>query len=114
MGRVLTLVKDEEACVYGMAYRIKSNDLEKTFDDLNFREKCGYSLKQVDFYPHSLTDDCNQSQPIKSVCYFANEENDYYSPLNDLNKVSKQIHETIGPSGYLFNFYFSFSFYLCA
>jgi cation transport regulator ChaC len=106
MGRVLTLVKDEEACVYGIAYRIKSDDMEKTFEDLNFREKCGYSLKQVDFSPISL-DDCNKFEPIKTVCYYANEKNVYYSPLNDPQKISKQIYETSGPSGNLVFFWFS-------
>ena len=107
MGRVLTLVKndDKNERVYGIAYRIKSDDMKKTFDDLNFREKCGYSLKEIDFYSH---DNVQQSEPFKCVCYFANEENAYYSPNNNLNEMAKQIFETVGPSGtnkeYLFKF----------
>lgn len=105
MGRVLTLVKNNSNSVrvYGIAYRIKSDDMKKTFDDLNFREKCGYSLKEIDFYPND-----NQSEPFKCVCYFANEENVYYSPNNNINEMAQQIFETVGPSGtnkeYLFNF----------
>lgn len=99
MGRVLTLVKhnndesNKKTRVYGIAYRIKSNNMEQTFESLNFREKCGYSLKQIEFYPHDNT------KSFKCVCYYANGENPYFSPNSDLKLLSKQIHETIGPSG---------------
>lgn len=104
MGRVLTLVKksDTNVKVYGIAYRLKTDNIEKTFDHLNFREKCGYSLKEVDFYPHD-----NQVNPVRCACYFANEENAYYSPLNDNKLLSKQIHETIGPSGIFIRLFYN-------
>lgn len=105
MGRVVTLVKteNEEDKVYGMAYEIHSDNMEKTFENLHFREKCGYSLKQVTFYP----EDDSACQPIYCICYYANEDNPYYSPNDDLSLISAQIYKSIGPSGtnreYLFN-----------
>lgn len=103
----MTLVKSEnvESKAYGIAYEIKLDNMEKTFEHLNFREKCGYSLNEVEF--HILNNDIQTTKPFMCVCYFANETNVYYSPENDINVVAKQIYETIGPSGpnkvYLYN-----------
>lgn len=105
MGRVVTLVKSEndEDKVYGIAYEIHSDNMEKTFENLHFREKCGYSLKEVTFYPKSDS----ECKPISCVCYYANEDNSYYSPSEDLSLISAQIYKSIGPSGtnkeYLYN-----------
>lgn len=107
MGRVVTLVKtnNTEDRVYGVAYEIHSDDMEKTFEHLNFREKCGYSLNEVTFYP----DDCSAQNGVlyNCLCYFANEGNVYYSPSDDLGQISTQIFHTVGPSGtnkeYLYN-----------
>ena len=104
----MTLVRTEdvEHKAYGIAYEIKLENMEKTFEHLNVREKCGYSLNEVDFHT-SL--DINQKiqKPLLCVCYFANETNIYYSPESDTNKIAKQIYETVGPSGpnkaYLYN-----------
>ena len=113
MGRVITLVRQDEAKmerVYGLAYEIKPENVRKTFDYLNFREKCGYTMHEVTFHPcHELTGDENNNRaPFKCVCYFANEDNFYYSAEQDKEKMSAQIADTIGPSGsnreYLFNF----------
>ncbi|CAF0760923.1 unnamed protein product [Brachionus calyciflorus] len=112
LGRVVTLVKTENESdkVYGVAYEIHSDNMEKTFENLHFREKCGYSLKEIIFYPHeNKKSKVFESNPkfITCVCYYANEDNSYYSPTNDLSLLSSQIHKSIGPSGtnkeYLFN-----------
>lgn len=110
LGRVLTLVESpmdtqnekKKKRVYGIAYKLKSTNLSVTINNLNFREKCGYSLKQIIFHHHH-----NKDEPIKCLCYFANSDNHYYYPENDINKLAIQIYETIGPSGtnreYLYN-----------
>ena len=99
MGRVATLVKSENQMdrVYGVAYEIERDQMDKTFQYLNFREKCGYSLKEVMFYP--LDKSISNNQAIICVCYLANEQNPYYSPQTDLALVSHQIFQTRGPSG---------------
>ena len=117
MGRVITLVKqqqqqvDQAERVYGLAYEIRPENVKKTFDYLNFREKCGYTMHEVTFHPcHELTgaENNNHTEPFKCICYFANEDNFYYAAEQDQLKMSAQIAETIGPSGsnreYLFNF----------
>jgi len=104
----VTLVKSDdnnnESKAYGIAYEIKLENMERTFEYLNFREKCGYSLNEVDFH---LLDKGDQNMPLLCVCYFANETNIYFSPESDANKIAQQIYETVGPSGpnkaYLYN-----------
>jgi cation transport protein ChaC len=104
MGRVLTLVESFSSQVYGVAYKIKSNSLSETFENLNLREKCGYSLKQVIFHSHH---DQYKTKPFRCVCYFANDDNFYYSSELDLNLLAQQIFKSVGPSGsnksYLYN-----------
>ena len=108
MGRVVTLVKSDNTetnRVYGIAYKLKTENIEKTFEHLNFREKCGYSLNIVSFNQFSY--DGHNLPPIKCLCYFANENNIYYSPQSDLSQLANQISNSQGPSGtnkdYLFN-----------
>lgn len=104
-GRVATLVNsngDEDSDrVYGLAYEITVDNMEKTFAYLNFREKCGYSMKTVKFNM------INSEDSFDCVCYFANEDNIYYSPEPDTHSIARQICVTVGPSGsnkeYLYN-----------
>lgn len=106
MGRVVTLVKTEndQDKVYGIAYEIHTDNIERTFENLHVREKCGYSLNEITFYPQS---NLENNGPISCICYYANEDNSYFSPSNDLGLISSQIHKSVGPSGsnkeYLYN-----------
>lgn len=105
LGRVLTLVNSTQPSsrVYGVAYKILTTDLAETFRNLNIREKCGYSMQDIIF---QNSNDIG-GQPIKCVCYFANEDNHYFSPQTDTVSLADQIWKSIGPSGtnkeYLFN-----------
>jgi cation transport regulator ChaC len=95
---VVTLVKSDnhdEDRVYGVAYEINSSDKNATFEYLNYREKCGYSLNEVIFYPSSD----NDTRSLNCVCYFANPDNKYYSPNLTLNEMALHIHQSHGPSG---------------
>lgn len=102
MGRVVTLVKSPGSRVYGVAYEFRVDQVEKLFEYLNFREKCGYSLNEVHFEP-TETD----AARLPTICYYANEQNPYFSLQTDLHELARQINESIGPSGsnreYLFN-----------
>ena len=94
-GRVLTLVPSSGKKVYGLAYKIRTSNLSETFEKLNLREKCGYSLRKVSFYQ----EDADEAEALNCVCYFANDDNFYYSREPDMNKMAEQIHKSIGPSG---------------
>ncbi len=81
----MTLVPSKfvESVVLGYCYEIEYENVEKTFQYLDFREKCGYTRHIVDFYP--LNQDNNEAEPFKSFCYYANESNEYFS-----NKCGEQ------------------------
>ncbi len=99
---MVTLIKsnnEEQDRVYGLAYEINSNDMDATFEYLNYREKCGYSLNEVTFYPTSDIDKSSTAKSLKCVCYFANPDNIYYSPNLSLNEMALHIHQSHGPSG---------------
>jgi len=78
--------------------------MEKTFKYLNYREKCGYQLNEVEFYS---IDGCLNEREHICVCYFASRDNIYYSEEINLQKISYQIFTSVGPSGlnreYLYN-----------
>lgn len=101
LGRVLTLVQSEENRVYGIAYKISKN-VKQTFERLNYREKCGYSIKKLTFFTNDA-----KAESLNCICYFANEDNPYYKPQKDLNSLAEQIYKSVGPSGtnkeYLYN-----------
>jgi cation transport regulator ChaC len=82
-----------------MAYEINSSDMNATFEYLNYREKCGYSLNEVTFYPSSDNEESLMPNSLKCVCYFANPDNKYYSPNLTLNEMALHIYESHGPSG---------------
>ena len=115
LGRTVTLVKDQLASrVYGMAYEIPASKAKQTFENLNFREKCGYTMIQVDFNPtfdfstNTVLSSQQQQSPVKCICYYADETNHYYSPSLDKEAMAQQIVTSVGPSGtnreYLYNF----------
>ncbi|CAM6000206.1 unnamed protein product [Sphagnum balticum] len=115
MGRVITLIREPASRVYGIAYEIKRENAEKTFEYLNYREKCGYTMHKVQFYasfnlskdqPHDAAE--AGTSLLDAICYFANEDNFYFSKEPDLVKQAQLIAQAVGPSGsnreYLFNF----------
>ena len=117
-GRVVTLVKQTESSghkVYGFAYEIDVNDAAKTFEYLNMREKCGYTLNEIEFYPCDDDEkeadeegaEIRMQKTLTCLCYFANPENEYYSPVTSMQHMAEHIHRSLGPSGtnkeYLFN-----------
>lgn len=104
MGRVATLINERGHRVYGVAYEFRIEEIERLFEYLSFREKCGYSLNELVFRPIDTT---NEPSQISCLCYYANEENTYFSKQSDLDALAKQIFESVGPSGtnkeYLYN-----------
>ncbi|EFN82025.1 putative glutathione-specific gamma-glutamylcyclotransferase 2 [Harpegnathos saltator] len=70
-GRVVTLLasKNPENEVWGLAYKISSENIDNVVNHLDFREKGGYEKKTVLFYP------CNPSKYIQSSSN-ADESND--------------------------------------
>ncbi|XP_061751084.1 glutathione-specific gamma-glutamylcyclotransferase 1-like isoform X2 [Nerophis ophidion] len=52
-GRVVTLIEDQEACTWGVAYEVTDAEINEAFQYLNVREVVlgGYITKTVEFIP---------------------------------------------------------------
>ncbi|XP_018331524.1 putative glutathione-specific gamma-glutamylcyclotransferase 2 [Agrilus planipennis] len=94
-GRVVTLeVGCEEDEVWGVAYRIKEDDIEKVSAHLDYRERGGYSKRTVTFYPK----DSNKSS-LQLHVYIGTEDNYNYVGEAHEADIAKQIVDSAGPSG---------------
>ena len=107
---MVTLEKDgANSEVVGVAYRVHEQDVEEVLDELDFREKGGYSRNIVLV---KLQDDKgnNTGETVESLLYTGTEDNPNYADpsIRENNSVmSEIIYRSVGPSGpnrdYLFN-----------
>ncbi|XP_050313342.1 putative glutathione-specific gamma-glutamylcyclotransferase 2 [Anthonomus grandis grandis] len=95
-GRVVTLIPaNKESRVYGIAYRIPDDEVDKVIEHLDFREKGGYERCPVMFYPK----DQQAHQPFEMIIYLASHENPNYAGHADLDDIARTVVDSIGPSG---------------
>ncbi|XP_050354867.1 uncharacterized protein LOC126776409 isoform X3 [Nymphalis io] len=75
-GRVVTLIPadDPSSKVWGVAYKIRTEDVEQVTNHLDFREKNGYSKKT--FHPKD-----SNLEPIILTLYVATMDNESYAAL---------------------------------
>lgn len=96
-GRVVTLIHNEsdpDCAVWGVAYKIKAEDIDQVTKHLDFREKNGYSKKSVTFYPKD-----KRHEPFILTLYVATEENESFAGPASIEDIAKQVVECSGPSG---------------
>eukprot|EP00794_Sanderia_malayensis_P018145 gene18145-19955_t len=93
-GRVATLIKDNKSVTWGMAYEVLPRSVPEVMAYLDHREKGGYTLHSVQFYPKD-----GFSIPFKVLVYIATESNEEYLGDAPLNDIAKQIATSRGPSG---------------
>ncbi|XP_031827089.1 putative glutathione-specific gamma-glutamylcyclotransferase 2 [Nomia melanderi] len=123
-GRVVTLIASNNANdeVWGIAYKISSQDVNKVVKHLDYREKGGYERKSVLFYPsysienigvHSLANNAYQDNlerttliPLSTddtsfyiTIYIGGQDNPNYAGVEDVSTIAKQILVSHGPSG---------------
>ncbi|KAL3101306.1 hypothetical protein niasHT_028062 [Heterodera trifolii] len=93
-GRVVSLFPDVSGSCWGIAYKINKKNIESTLKYLDHREKAGYQLKCVQFYPD------NESDPFE-LCVYISEAGDniYHSVPTSIDEIVKQIIRSRGPSG---------------
>ncbi|CAH1635996.1 unnamed protein product [Spodoptera littoralis] len=102
-GRVVTLIQsnDPNSKVWGVAYKIRSEDAAQVSQHLDFREKNGYSKKTVTFHPK------DNIEPFQLTLYVATEDNESYAGEASIEEIAKQVLSCQGPSGtnkeYLYN-----------
>ncbi|CAK9831967.1 Putative glutathione-specific gamma-glutamylcyclotransferase 2 [Anthophora retusa] len=123
-GRVVTLLSSNNPNdeVWGVAYKISPQNIDKVVKHLDYREKGGYERKNVLFYPvysvkniESLSSMNNTSQSDfedgKSLTtasentqfyitiYIGGEDNPNYAGVEDICTIAKHIVVCHGPSG---------------
>lgn len=78
---MVTLVPSNDPCsaVWGIAYKIKPEDVDNVMRYLDYREKNGYSKKTLTFHPRDKT-----VAPFDVTFYVATEENESYAGKNHM------------------------------
>ncbi|KAI0028534.1 ChaC-like protein, partial [Vararia minispora EC-137] len=110
-GRVVTLVHQEdwetfsgsdpfpdEDVVWGeIAYTIDPAYAAEVRDYLDYREKDGYTLEQVDIY--GIVDGIERVLTHDAVCYVGRSDNPSFDGSQPLDNIAAIIHRSVGPSG---------------
>ncbi|XP_013867800.1 glutathione-specific gamma-glutamylcyclotransferase 1 [Austrofundulus limnaeus] len=96
-GRVVTLVADQEACTWGVAYEVPWSQVEQSLQYLNVREVLlgGYATEMVEFIPKETSQD-----PLLALVYIATSDNPIYlGPASD-KEIAAQISICSGNTGH--------------
>ncbi|MEX2453520.1 MAG: gamma-glutamylcyclotransferase [Rhodospirillaceae bacterium] len=94
-GRVVTLVPDAGAVCWGRAYLIAGEGRDEVISHLDYREKGGYSLHDVDirFPRHS-------AEAAAGLIYIAGPGNPNWLGDAPLDEIAQQVARSRGPSGH--------------
>ena len=104
-GRVVNLLPDTETSeVWGVAYYIEDDVWEaEVRDQLDHREKGGYSKHETTFYPVEESG----VAPVQVTLYLGDQTHRQYAGPDELDAMATTILTSVGPSGpnidYLYN-----------
>ncbi|EMD40618.1 hypothetical protein CERSUDRAFT_148815 [Gelatoporia subvermispora B] len=109
-GRVVTLVHKEDwdqfsgsdpfpddDVVWGIAYTIDPENEAEVRDYLDYREKDGYTLEQVDIW--NLTDGVEKVVIPGAFCYVGRNDNPSFIGSEPIDLLAEHIWKSVGPSG---------------
>ncbi|XP_008287978.1 cation transport regulator-like protein 1 [Stegastes partitus] len=96
-GRVATLVADQEACTWGVAYEVSESQVQESLQYLNMREVVlgGYMTKMVEFIPKERS-----HGPLLALVYIATSDNPMYLGPASIKDVAAQIATCRGNTGH--------------
>ncbi|KAJ8341505.1 hypothetical protein SKAU_G00337960 [Synaphobranchus kaupii] len=96
-GRVVTLVEDDDACTWGVAYEVKGTEIEESLKYLNTREAVlgGYITKVVEFIPRD-----GGHLPHLALVYIATCDNPIYLGPASPEEIAAQITTCRGKTGH--------------
>ncbi|KAA1475387.1 ChaC-like protein [Dentipellis sp. KUC8613] len=109
-GRVVTLIHQEdwdafsgsdpfphEDVVWGVAYTIDPAYAAEVRDYLDYREKDGYTLEEVDIY--GVVDGQESVILHRVSCYVGRSDNPSFIGSEPLDQLAERIWHSVGPSG---------------
>ncbi|MGM0556582.1 MAG: gamma-glutamylcyclotransferase [Myxococcota bacterium] len=94
-GRVVTMLREEEAKTWGAAYRVEQVEWERIVARLDHREKGGYEQHSV----HVHTPEHPEQRVEDALVYVATPANSEYLGPAPLEDMVAQIIRSQGPSG---------------
>ncbi|KZC08725.1 Cation transport regulator-like protein 2 [Dufourea novaeangliae] len=99
-GRVVTLLSSDNTNdeVWGVAYKISSQDIDNVVKHLDYREKGGYERKR-NLESAKLIPTNPDNTPFYITIYIGGEDNPNYAGVEDESTIAKQILVSHGPSG---------------
>ncbi len=93
-GRVVTLVEAPGAVCWGRAYLIEAASRAEVIAHLDYREKGGYSLHDVDIsFPRHV------GKRAAGLIYIANPGNPNWLGEAPMAEIAAQVRGSVGPSG---------------
>lgn len=94
-GRVVTLVEEPGAECWGRAFLIEAETRDAVFAHLDYREKGGYSLHEVEIaFPQGA------ASPAPGLIYIATPGNPNWLGAAPLDEIAAQVVRSEGPSGH--------------
>ncbi|XP_060908357.1 glutathione-specific gamma-glutamylcyclotransferase 1 [Labrus mixtus] len=96
-GRVVTLIEDDDASTWGVAFEVTGSQVEESLKYLNVRETVcgGYSTKMVDFFPEG-----GNEPPVQAMLYIATTDNPLYLGPASPEEIGVQIAVSRGKTGH--------------
>jgi glutathione-specific gamma-glutamylcyclotransferase len=93
-GRVVTLIEAPSEICWGRAYLIGADERDAVLSHLDYREKGGYSMHEVDMaFPQCAT------APARGLIYIAIPGNPNWLGDAPLAQIAGQVRGSTGPSG---------------
>lgn len=93
-GRVVTLIPEDGAVCWGMAFRIDPAHAPSILEALDYRERAGYQRIDVD-----VALDGDRDRRVVATAYRATEDNRNFAGPAPLSEIAAVVREAVGPSG---------------
>ncbi|CAL8316889.1 unnamed protein product [Merluccius merluccius] len=99
-GRVVTLMEDDDASTWGVAFEVTGAQVEESLKYLNVREavRGGYATRAVDFFPDG--EEGEDRAAVTALVYIATEDNPLYLGPASPEEIGAQIAVCCGKTGH--------------
>jgi len=100
-GRVVTLIEDDDATTWGVAFEVTGPQVEESLKYLNVREgvRGGYVTKAVEFFPDGGDQD-DMAAPVEALVYIATADAPLYLGPASPELIGAQIAVCRGKTGH--------------